>query len=213
MTRTSGSSSRARATSSFARVMSAETVSWKTGTFHAAVSRRAIVLRMLVSGTDSTSPGRQRAERRAAPARRGRRGLGALDVLGDDPALGAGAAQAGELDAALAGDPARERAALMRPPFVVARGCGRRRLVARRLAACAARLRLGPRRARGALGGLVSAARGAALPDGLETSSPASPITATVCPTGTSPDCTAIFSSTPLASASTSCVALSVSSS
>src|SRR5436305_10586729 len=46
-----------------------------------------------------------------------------------------------------------------------------------------------------------------------ETDSPASPITAIVWPTGTSPDSTAIFSSTPLASASTSCVALSVSTS
>ena len=47
--------------------------------------------------------------------------------------------------------------------------------------------------------------------DSTVTSSPSSPITATVSPTGTSPEATAIFSSTPLASASTSCVALSVS--
>src|SRR5215475_7542494 len=45
------------------------------------------------------------------------------------------------------------------------------------------------------------------------TVSPASPMTAIVSPTGTSPDSTAIFSRTPLASASTSCVALSVSTS
>jgi len=42
---------------------------------------------------------------------------------------------------------------------------------------------------------------------------PSSPITATVRPTGTSPDSTAIFSSTPLASASTSWVTFSVSTS
>ena len=56
VTRTSGFSSRTRATSSFARVMSALTVSWKTGACHAAVRRRAIVLRIFVSGTDSISP-------------------------------------------------------------------------------------------------------------------------------------------------------------
>src|SRR5207237_2278097 len=50
-------------------------------------------------------------------------------------------------------------------------------------------------------------------PDGSGTASPSSPMTAIVWPTGTSPDSTAIFSSTPLASASTSCVALSVSTS
>jgi hypothetical protein len=38
-------------------------------------------------------------------------------------------------------------------------------------------------------------------------------MTAIVSPTGTSPSCTAIFNSTPEASASTSCVTLSVSSS
>ena len=46
-----------------------------------------------------------------------------------------------------------------------------------------------------------------------ETSSPSSPITAIVLPTSTSPSETAIFSRTPDASASTSCVTLSVSSS
>ncbi len=51
MARTSGSSSRERAISAFARVMSADTVSWKTGTCHASVRRRAIVRRMLESGT------------------------------------------------------------------------------------------------------------------------------------------------------------------
>ena len=40
VTRTPGSSSRARSTSAFARGMSAETVSWNAGTSHAFVSRR-----------------------------------------------------------------------------------------------------------------------------------------------------------------------------
>ena len=61
------------------------------------------------AGRDSTSPP-------AAPvqvtslslARRGLR-LGALDVLGDDPPVRPRAAQAGEVDAAFARDPARER--------------------------------------------------------------------------------------------------------
>ena len=57
-----------RSTSAFARVMSAETVSWKTGTVQAAVSRRAIVLRMFVSGIDSTSPGRRAPAAGAAGA-------------------------------------------------------------------------------------------------------------------------------------------------
>ena len=51
------SCSRRRATSSFARVMSTETWSWKTGICHASVRRRAIVLRMFVSSRRSTSPG------------------------------------------------------------------------------------------------------------------------------------------------------------
>ena len=48
---------------------------------------------------------------------------------------------------------------------------------------------------------------------GVETSSPSLPIKAIVWPTGTSPSGSAIFSSTPRSSASTSCVTLSVSSS
>src|SRR5439155_10321207 len=53
--RTSGFSSRARPTSSFARSMSALTVNWKTGACQAAVRRRAIVFRIDVNGIDSTS--------------------------------------------------------------------------------------------------------------------------------------------------------------
>ena len=54
------SPSRRRATSrsrsSSERVMSTETVSWKTGACQASVSRRAIVLRIDVSSISSTSP-------------------------------------------------------------------------------------------------------------------------------------------------------------
>ena len=55
--RTSGVSSRCPWTSSFARVMSTLTVSWNAGTVQACVSRRAIVLRTLESGRDSTAAG------------------------------------------------------------------------------------------------------------------------------------------------------------
>src|SRR5262249_4808793 len=58
-----------------------------------------------------------------------------------------------------------------------------------------------------------SAVRGAPAPEMAGTSSPCSPITATVWPTSTSPSATAILSRTPDASASTSCVTFSVSSS
>ena len=97
------STSRSRvATSSDA---SATTVSWKTGASQASVRRRAIVLRIEVSCTTSTSPGRGGSSGRRC--RRRRRGL--LDVLGDDPALGPGPAQRGEVDAALARDATCER--------------------------------------------------------------------------------------------------------
>ena len=83
--------------------MSAETPSWKTGADHASVSRRAIVLRIEVSGTTSTSPV---GERRWC----GRRGCGCggasggapLDVVGEDPALRARSLERREIDPALA---------------------------------------------------------------------------------------------------------------
>ena len=109
-----------RSRSSSARVMSAETVSWKTGACQASVSLRAIVLRVDVSAISSTSP--------AAGARSGRGlrlGLEALDVLGDDPPLRAAAAHLGQLDALLAGQPARERRGLD-AAVGVARGSGDR---------------------------------------------------------------------------------------
>src|SRR5579884_376283 len=56
VTRTSACASRSFATSSCVRVMSAETVSWKTGACHASVNRLAIVRRTFVSARVSTSP-------------------------------------------------------------------------------------------------------------------------------------------------------------
>ena len=125
----SGSCSRRRATSSFARVMSADTWSWKTGTCHASVSRRAIVLRMLVSARALDLARRGGARAGAAPG--APRTLGALDVLGDDPPLGAGARERRELDPALAGDPARERRGLD-PAAVLRRRAAAPRRSARR---------------------------------------------------------------------------------
>ena len=58
-----------------------------------------------------------------------------------------------------------------------------------------------------------SSAFGLASSAGADTDSPLSPMKPIVLPTSTSPSVTAILSRTPLASASTSCVTLSVSSS
>ena len=113
--------------------MSIETPSWKTGAAQASVSRRAIVLRVGVSVTTSTSPARlgSGSRGRGAPATRSR-----LDVLGDDPAVRPGAGERGEVDAALARDPARERRRLD-PPAAGPGGrrrCGGDRGAARRCA-------------------------------------------------------------------------------
>src|SRR5579884_1075954 len=185
--RTSGLSSRARATSSFARVMSALTVSWKTGACQAAVSRRAIVFRTLVSGTCSTSP------------------LGAAGAAGRASA------------------PSTSRATI-RPsgpvPCSEARSMPRSR--ARRRASGDALTRPFAGDSAGACGASTTvsdtfevsdtSSTGGAGADAA-TSSPASPIHAIVCPTGASPSASAIFSSTPEKSDSTSCVTLSVSTS
>ena len=82
-------------------------MSWKTGACHASVSRRAIVLRVDVSSTTSYSG--WRARRRGRGSRPDRR---LLHVLRDDAALRPGADDLREVDAALAGDPPRERARL-----------------------------------------------------------------------------------------------------
>ena len=189
MTRTSGFSSRARATSSFARVMSAVTVSWKTGASHAAVRRRAIVLRMVVSGTRSISPG-------TTGGAGGVAACAALDVLGDDPALRTRAGERAQVDPALARDTPRERRSLDAAA------------VARRLSW----LGLGQRGCRGwqrCLAPSVSDTGSAAVASVI--ASPCSPIQAMVCPTGASPSWSAILSRTPAKSASTSWVTLSVS--
>ena len=86
-------------------VASAVTVSWKTGACQASVSRRAIVRRVDVSSTTSTSGGDA-----GAAAAGSDRCL--LDVLRDDAALGPGADDLREVDASLAGDSPRERARL-----------------------------------------------------------------------------------------------------
>ena len=99
-----------RSRNSSARVMSTERVSWKTGACQASVSRRAIVFRVEVSAISSTSP--VAAARTAAGAAVGCGDDTALDVLGDDPALGAAALELGDVDSLLAREPARERRGL-----------------------------------------------------------------------------------------------------
>ena len=196
--------------------MSAETPSWNTGACHASVRRRAIVFRVEVSWTTSTSAGgsRRRRPRRPARARCGR----LLDVLGDDPPVRARADDPREVEAALACHTPRERRRLDAPVL----GAGRRRT-----ADCAAHGRVGV--GCGARGTRLGTLRGGAEPASVGSAAVSG---AGVRPTGlerdlfalladhgdrrptsTSPSATRIFSSTPSASASTSCVTLSVSSS
>src|SRR6478672_7982128 len=129
VTRTSGSRSRSLATRAFTRVMSAEAWSWKTGICHASVRRRAIVLRMFESGICSTS------------------------------AVGAGAADSGELDAALPRHAARERRRLDPPVAGRDRRLLRRLLRRRGLRLARSRLFLGlllSRRGRSDLGNVLA---------------------------------------------------------
>ncbi len=195
MIRTPGFSSRCLCTSSSARVMSASTVSWNAGTVHACVSRRAIVLRMLVSGRRSTS-----AETGAAATG---------TAAGAGPACARSTSSAtirpsGPVPLSWARSIPRSRAmrrasgdALMRPFTVVA--------------AAGAATGAGAASATGSTAAGSGAAFTSAATSGtLSSFAPMKPI---VRPTGTSPSVTAIFSRTPVASASTSCVTLSVSSS
>ena len=100
----------------------------------------------------------------------------------------------------------------MRPPFVgAAADCGS--AVAAASAAASRPRSRGRARAPAPRRGFSRLLGRRVLVGRLETSSPCLADHATVCPTGTSPAATAIFSSTPDASASTSWVALSVSSS
>ena len=149
-----------------------------------------------------------RRDRRSRGAR-GRRGLGrgALDVVGDDPAVRARAPQRREVDPALARHSPRERRGL--DPAAVRQRRDAVGASARPEPRAARQTRRprrapGPRRPRRSWRRRVGAERDLLA---------ASPITATVRPTGTSPEETAILSRTPEASASTSWVTLSVSSS
>ena len=131
-----------------------------------------------------------------------------------------------DVDPLLAREPARERRGL--DPAVRARGRvgdgGGRRLGGRGGGLLAARALVVHARRGGAFGlGLVllldrrlvrlRLGRAGAPPFPEGTSSPSLPMKAIVLPTSTSPESTTIFSRTPSASASTSCVTLSVSSS
>ena len=104
--RSSGCRSTSRARSSWARVMSADIEIWKAG----AVPRLGHPAR-------DRPPERGELDALDRPGRRRRRARapvraddgGPLDVLGDDPPLGAGAVDGGEVDPALARDPPGER--------------------------------------------------------------------------------------------------------
>src|SRR5919198_1167435 len=186
-------SSTSRCRTCCARVMSADTNSWKTGICHASVIRRATVFWIEESGRDSTSPA-------------GSAAAGAVSGCGDAAARSTSSATtrpSGPVPAMALRSMPRSRAmrrargdALTRP-FVVAAGAGSLICVG------------SSRRSVSAFAGSFGSGCGSAT----STFSPCSPITAIVLPTSTSPSLTAIFSRTPDASASTSCVTLSVSSS
>ena len=196
--------------------MSIETPSWKTGAAQASVSRRAIVLR--VDGHRRRPRPRPRAAARSGRRRlRGCRRRARLDVLRDDAPVGSGAGQRGEVDPALARDPARQRRGLDPPACRASRPGARRRRRCRRgrfrsaLAASAAEPAAAAADGSCRLGLCARASQLA--PRSAERSSPSFPISAIVEPTSTSPSATTIFSRTPSRSDSTSCVTLSVSSS
>ena len=196
--------------------------SWQSGSVgacHASVMRRAIVLRSWVSGISSGAAEEHRGRGRAC-----RSGLGALDVLGDDPAFGARAAERRQVDALLLREPARERRRLD-PPAVAALDAGNRVRALLRLASAAASAPRSRSSSRAARGSPSSAwrrfsATGAVPPPPFSPlrlrrrSSPCSPITAIALPTSDlalgDED---LEERAARASASTSCVTFSVSSS
>ena len=152
-------------------------------------------------GSSSAGPTRPRRPGRCAAAGAGA-ACAALDVLGDDPALGPGAAAAAEVDPALPRDPPRERRGL--DPAAVRgalAGCGRGCL-GTCAAAGAARGRARPLAALGA--GVASADR---------TSSPASPIRRSSGRPAPRPTAARSSAARRRSSASTSWVTLSVSTS
>ena len=189
--------------------MSADIEIWKAGACQASVIRRAIVLRSEVSGTRSTSPVRSATAATAGAVAARSTSSATIRPSGPVPRSEARSIPRSRAIRRASGD------ALTRPSARA--GCGAStsaRLLGavRRGRACRARA---PRRARARETPPPAAPRRPRLgsASGAETCSPSSPITAIVCPTGTSPSATAIFSRTPEASASTSCVTLSVSSS
>src|SRR3954466_7555461 len=196
--RTSGFSSRWFCTSSCVRDMSTSTVSWNAGTVHASVRRRAIVLRTFESGRDSTSPdGRAATGAAAAGASACTRSTSSATIRPSGPVPCSD-------ESSMPRSRAMRRAsgeALIRP-FVdgVLLGAG-----------CASAAAAAAARPSWRSGSRFGASAGFSADAGA--SSPALPMNAIVSPTGTSPSDTAILIRTPSASASTSCVTLSVSSS
>ena len=169
------------------------------------------------------------AGRRGGRCRRGlrRRDGAALDVLGDDPALGAAAAAAVAMSIPFSRASRRASGeALTRPSgrtgasataavaasaVAAAASWPRSRWSSIPAAERALRLRLVLLLDRGLVRSRPLRPARPPFPEG--TSSPSLPMKAIVRPTSTSPESTTIFSRTPSASASTSCVTLSVSSS
>jgi hypothetical protein len=204
--------------------MSTETVSWKTGACQASVSRRAIVLRIDVSSISSTSPAG------AATA-----AAGAAFGVATAPRSTSSATirPSGPLPESVAMSIPFSRASLRASGEALTRPSGRAGASATAAVAASAVAAAAswPRARWSSIPGAeapsvwasscsstaassdsASAAAGAPpFPEG--TSSPSLPMKAIVLPTSTSPESTTIFSRTPSASASTSWVTLSVSSS
>jgi hypothetical protein len=182
--------------------MSADAWSWNTGICQASVSRRAIVLRTFESGIRSTSPvgtGAGAAAGAVGPPASARSTSSAtIRPSGPVPRIP---------DSSMPRSRAMRRAsgeALIRPfPDAIVSCC---RASCASCASCAGAGSLG-------VASFWASSSGAAAAATSGTSSPSEPMNATVCPTGTSPSATAILSRTPAASASTSWVTLSVSSS
>src|SRR5712691_2393375 len=196
--RSSGWSSRSRSTSASASVMSAETVSWKTGACHAAVSRLAIVLRTFESWRTSTCPKSWRRDGAAGAVAARSTSSATTRPSGPVPRICARSMPRSRAIRRASGD------ALIRPPSLVWTG---HESWTTGVSALAGRSSFGACLSFG-----FCSFGWAPFPE-TATASPSSPITAIVLPTSTSPSDTAIFSRTPDASASTSCVTLSVSSS
>jgi hypothetical protein len=178
--------------------MSAETPSWKTGACQASVSRRAIVLRIDVSWTTSASGAGSRAAVAAAgaPAAAFSTSSATIRPSGPVPSTPVRSMPRSRAIRRASGE------ALTRPSLVS------NRLSAGSPAVGSTRSTWG-----GACGGPPFAPLDFSVASAIEKASPSLPMTAIVVPTSTSPSGMTILRSTPSASASTSCVTLSVSSS